>query len=102
MVDFTTLHPFDFDRNLFFSCNTFPTSINTGFSINEKAPANTTIGIVSATDPDGSSIPVQYSINYPAINVTPDGQVVFVGTPEDIDAETTPRYAIMFFVFQYQ
>ena len=62
------------------------------FTIQENATVNSTVGFVKAADAD-TPVTVKYSVTdllfkfiYP-----PEGRLVFAGTLEDIDFETTPQ-----------
>ena len=63
------------------------------FSIDEDSPYNTSLGAVMAEDADGTA--VQYSVSNDSVFQfnpnQPLGELVFVGTPADIDYETVPQ-----------
>ena len=62
------------------------------FTIQENATVNSTVGIVKATDSD-TSLAVKYSVTDPHFKFdnSPDGRLLYVGTMEEIDFETTPQ-----------
>lgn len=78
------------------SVNHYPTVSGAAFELNENSPLGTSVGIVSASDPDGDAL--TFSIIHgnlsEAFAIDPTSGLISVSNPAAIDFESHPSFAL--------